>query len=108
MVVKSAGLPNSSGGAVVVSSRRLCGLHVESCWHRDRTAIPGGRHGGSLLDASGRSSEAGCSVAFSEPPNQLETDLGSLWQDPDDDDFPSDSFAAQESFANMKVGRSPR
>ena len=91
---------------MVVSSWRLFGLHVESCWHRDRHE----RRAGGLQDGSGRSSEAGGSVALSEPPNQLEIDLRNLWQDPDDDDDddpPSDSFAAKESFANMKVGLSP-
>ena len=61
------------------------------------------------------SEEAGCSESLSaskgsEPPNLLETDLGNLWRDSDDDgdDSPSDSFAAQESFAYMQVGPSPR
>jgi len=85
------GMPNSSGGAVVISSRRLIGLHVGSCWHRDTCATNGMSEGGSCTST--------------EPPDILEVDALSMWREPDDGqaEMLPDHVAAQESYANIPV-----
>ena len=91
------GMPNSSGGAVVISSRRLIGVHVGSCWHRDTRATCGRSEGGS------NTSEGGSSTS-TEPPDILEVDASKMWREPDDgQDEPPDHVAAQESYANIPV-----
>ena len=92
------GMPNSSGGAVVISSRRLIGLHVGSCWHRDTCATNGTSEGGSCMSEGG-------SCTSTEPPDILEVDALSMWREPDDGqaEMLPDHVAAQESYANIPV-----
>ena len=92
-----AGMPNSSGGAVIISSRRLIGVHVGSCWHRNTSATNGRSEGGSCT------SEA-VSSASTEPPDILEVDASKLWREPDDcQPETRDNVAAQESYAKIPV-----
>ena len=86
------GMPNSSGGAVVVSCSRLIGVHVSSCWHR---ASCGGSDGGSSAGGSSSSMST-------EPPDVLEIDASHLWMEPDQAETP-DNVAAQESYVNIPV-----
>ena len=92
-------MPNRSGGAVVISSRRLIGVHVSSCWHRDRPSGTGRSEGGS-------STSEAVSSTSSEPPDILEVDALNMWREPDDGQLEaetSDHVAAQESYANIPV-----
>ncbi|GFR49219.1 hypothetical protein Agub_g11137 [Astrephomene gubernaculifera] len=90
------GMPNSSGGAVVSSTRTLVGLYTGIVWHLEE-----------LTNSSRRSSSSsgGGSV---RPPAQLERDPTAMWEDRNDEAdvveaaAASDSVAAQLSRVNIQ------
>ena len=79
---------------MVVSSRRLIGVHVSSCWHRAPRGTNGGSEGGS--SAGGASSDTA-----TEPPDVLEVDILNLWTNGQAET--PDHMAAQESNVNIPV-----
>ena len=82
---------------MIISSRRLIGVHVGSCWHRNNSATNGRSEGGS-------STSEAVSSASTEPPDILEVDASKMWREPDDSqDETPDNVAAQESYANIPV-----
>lgn len=84
-------MPNSSGGAVVRSTRLLAGLHTGTVYHLEE--LP---------------SSSCCSSSSSvEAPAELELDPTSMWEDPDEVDAveaaaADDSMAAQLSRINIQ------
>ena len=83
---------------MVVSSKRLIGVHVGSCWHRALRGTDDGSRGGS---STGGSSSNTATV----PPDILEEDASSLWMEPCDGqaEMLDHVAAAQGSYVNIPV-----
>ena len=117
-------MSNSSGGAVVISSQELVGVHIGSCWHKevftsiadsDRCPSTGGMSIGQEATASLSSGGSGEEVGGSDygssgrgklthPPDMIETDMSALWRDPEEESDVSLHDAAYASLVNMQVG----
>ena len=81
----------------MISSRRLIGVHVTSCWHRDTCGTTGRSEGGSSTSIT-------VSSTSTEPPDILEVDALRMWREPEDGQAEMlDHLAAQESYVNIPV-----